>query len=235
MTNGPPIHLWSISAPLTEMHGGHRARVFRTTGLERDLVFKTTTRSEAALGWLSQAYDLAESAGLVVPRLLPSAAGFLTEAGWTCEPFLDGDQLPPSQLGELETPIRRMQRAASGMPQRPSFQSARALIYSDKGGDIDLTQMPAALSAKCRTAFADLDATPETLVHGDLNASNVMRLNDGQLALIDWDEARLDHPVFDLGQFSSSDPTRQRALLAWEIACCWTREPDRARRLAAKL
>lgn len=229
--NGPPIHLWSISAPLKEMQGGHRARVFRTIGLDRDVVFKATTRSEAALEWLFKAHDFAESAGLIVPRLLPSATGRLSENNWTCEPFLVGDQLRPSQIGELKTPIRRMQRAASGIPQRPGFQSARALIHSDKGGDIDLTRMPAALAKKCRAAFAGLDDTPDTLVHGDLNAANLIRMESGRLGLVDWDEARLDHPVFDLGQINRGS-TSQQARLAWEIACCWMREPDRARDLA---
>jgi thiamine kinase-like enzyme len=40
---------------------------------------------------------------------------------------------------------------------------------------------------------------PETLVHGDLNESNIFRTLAGTTSLIDWTFSRIGHPFFSLG------------------------------------
>ncbi len=62
---------------------------------------------------------------------------------------------------------------------------------------------------------------------------------------MDWDEARVDVPAFDLAALPDdalADPSTsgdrqllRRAALAWEVATCWTVEPDYARRCLRQL
>ena len=66
------------------------------------------------------------------------------------------------------------------------------------------------------------------VVHGDAGGMNALVAPDGSCALIDWDEARVDDPLFDV----PADPGEERAALAWEVATCWMREPGYAKRLA---
>ena len=88
----PPIHLWGVTAKLHPLPGGHRNTAFRTVGLRRDLVFKSTRRAPEALGWLGQVQALARQTGLHVPTPVPSRAGNLLEAA-VAAPATDLDRL----------------------------------------------------------------------------------------------------------------------------------------------
>ena len=99
--------------------------------------------------------------------------------------------------------------------------------------------MPPDLVRACRAAWEPFADRPQSVVHGDLNPSNLLRTRDGGAALLDWDEARADGSWFDLralepGGARGDAGAEQRALDAWEIAVCWLVEPDHARRLAAR-
>ena len=48
----PKTEKWGISADLKSLSGGKRNHTFRTDGLEAEVVFKSTTRSPAAIAWL---------------------------------------------------------------------------------------------------------------------------------------------------------------------------------------
>lgn len=159
----------------------------------------------------------------------------MSERGWTAEPFIDGTPCVPAACTTLQAAIERFHDAVRPCPQRPGFLSSRDLIRQTAGGDIDLAVMPPALAETCRAAFSRLGAGTESIVHGDLTTSNILRCPDGRFALLDWDEARRDRPAFDLAQLREPDADEARAALAWEVACCWTREPVRARALAKKL
>ena len=70
-------------------------------------------------------------------------------------------------------------------------------------------------------------------------------LIDGdRVGLLDWDEARVDSPLLDLGALPEAElaglPTddfrlAQRAAVAWEVAVCWQLEGDYARRRLKEL
>jgi aminoglycoside phosphotransferase (APT) family kinase protein len=88
-----------------------------------------------------------------------------------------------------------------------------------------------------------LPDTATAVIHGDPGAGNI-RMADGRVGLLDWDEARVDTPLLDLGALppDSALPlagvhrlVARRAALAWEVACCWTAEPAYARRRLAQL
>ncbi|WP_299140348.1 phosphotransferase [uncultured Tateyamaria sp.] len=218
----PPLDAWGLSGPVQPLHGGHRNTVLRLG----DHVLKSTRRTEAAIAWLVPICRAAARFGLAVPAPIASRSGSLVVDGWTCEPFVDGVPTPPNRVASA---MRDLHIRLRSHPQRPGFASARDLCTIDAGGDVDLSDMPPPLVTALRAVWATLPAE-RTVIHGDLNPSNILTDANGTPHLIDWDEARSDAATFDLATWSHT-PT-PRAVLAWEIACCWHIEPERARRLA---
>ncbi|WP_299724876.1 phosphotransferase [uncultured Tateyamaria sp.] len=214
----PPLAAWDLSGDARPLPGGHRNTVLRVG----NHVLKTTRRSEAALRWLEPVQTGAATCGLYAPRLLPSRDGSLNVEGWTCEPYCAG---VPTSPCDIAGNMRDFHALGGDIPQRPGFASARDLLERDAGGDVDLSAMPGELAASLRAVWSDL-AGAETAIHADLNPSNILRDADGRVTLIDWDEARRDVTLFDSAD--AAHPARQ----AWEVACCWHIEPDRARTLA---
>lgn len=227
-SNEPPLCAWGLSGPLTPLSGGHRNIVLRCG----DYVLKSTTRNEAQIVWLLEPMRMAEHCGLRVPYPQRSQSGSFVVSGWTCEPFLSGKPAPPKAIS---SEIEALHHSAEATQQRPGFLSAQDLMLRDQSADIDLTLLPTDLRGAIRGAWSELSPEKDTLIHADLNPSNILMSPDGAPALIDWDEARRDHPAFDRAQLADPDPITQRASMAWEIACCWVREPDRAQALAQAL
>lgn len=230
----PVLALWGIAGPLQRLTGGHRNAAWRAGGQGRDLVLKSTRRSTAALDWLGPMMGAAEAAGFAVPRLIPSRQGRLCEAGWTCEPYIEGRPFAPADLARIAGQVADLHRRTAALPQRPGFVGAVDLAAgAGSGGDVNLAAMPAPLAAACRAAWGALQGQPVLGIHGDLGPGNLLWTASGQPALLDWDEARQDAAVFDTGPCGADlAPPLRRALLAWEIACCWQPEPERAAALA---
>lgn len=231
----PPMGFWGISAETKPLLGGHRNRAVCTVGLRRNLVFKTTRRSVKAMDWLVEVQQIAILSGFDVPMLLPSRNGRIVESGWTCEPFIEGRAFSQSELPTIQDKILRFHGLSGHINQRPSFLSASDLVEKQRGGDIDLKEMPASLVEMCRSAWTALRDGPKTIVHGDLNTGNLIRCDNGGVALIDWDECRLDSPIFDLGQIAEVSSLEKMAILAWEAACSWKLEPRHAETVAKKM
>ncbi len=126
--------------------------------------------------------------------------------------------------------------------QRPGFLSATDLLQFDRGGDVDLTVMPADVVERCRNAWARLFEYPRVIVHGDPGVSNILVSATG-VVLIDWDECRVDVPLFDLaalprdvvGLRDEEWWIATQAASAWEVAVSWRAEPEYARRCLAEL
>ena len=233
----PPADLWGLNDFCLEpVQGGHRNTVLRTTGTGPARVFKSTRRSEAAIAWLGPVLDAAEASGFVVARPIPSHRGRLVEAGWTCEPALEGAPFRPDDLPRIAPLLSAFLGRTRGLPQRPGFRSTAQLLHVPRGGDVDLTAMPPALVAACRKAWRGISTVPHAAVHGDLGAQNLLWCADDRPVLFDWDEARRDAPLLDLIQVRADRPMRahDHAHMAWEIACCWRYEPTRARALARR-
>ncbi|WP_412553359.1 phosphotransferase [Shimia sp. MIT1388] len=231
----PPTELWNCAAFIEPLSGGHRNHAWRTRGLPQDVVFKSTTRSKAALNWLVSIQDVARHCGFVVPQMLRSANGLLADAGWTCEAFVAGESVPHDGLAEVAALLSNLHAQTHGSDQRPGFLSSTALLAQDRGGDVDLSQMPPDVVALCRAAWRAVPDTTTCVVHGDLAPGNVLRLSDGCFALLDWDECRVDLPLFDTAPHAPKSEAETRAHLAWEVACSWTREPSYAREIAEQL
>jgi aminoglycoside phosphotransferase (APT) family kinase protein len=129
-----------------------------------------------------------------------------------------------------------------GWPQRPRFASARELLAGDRGGDVRVDAMPADAVGAVRAAWRPILHGPECAIHADVGAGNI--LVDGEaVALLDWDEARVDVPWFYLAHLPEevevpSPPDRATLVtagVAWEAATCWVVEPAYAARRLAEL
>ena len=231
----PPISHWHVSADLAPLEGGHRHQVFRTLGHAPELVFKTTDRSEAALAWLGPVLDAARRCGLVVPQQIPTPDGRWSAAGWTCETFVHGVPATEADRAQLHQSLAAFHDTTAQFAQRPGFADTKTLQTATRGGDVDLGNMPAAIVTACRAAWRAAAKGPHCVVHSDLSLGNIIRCADGRLAVIDWDEARRDDAMFDRAVVQPATAKEARAVLAWEVACCWIQEPVRARRLARDL
>jgi Ser/Thr protein kinase RdoA (MazF antagonist) len=232
----PPIDLWDVSASLSPLVGGHRNVAFRTHGLTENLVFKTSRRTSEAIAWLGRVLPLAEQSGFIVPRPIKSKTGRVIEHGWTCEPFLPGKPFRQADMNRLASPLKLFQAATAAIGQRPGFLAARDFVHHDSGGDLDLSRMPPDLSALCRAAWRQIEQQPVCAVHGDLTAGNLLLTADNRIAVLDWDESRVDAAVFDTCQVdpNNAGTTIEMAVIAWEVACSWHIEPDYAGKLAGK-
>ncbi|WP_299597788.1 phosphotransferase [uncultured Tateyamaria sp.] len=222
----PPLGAWGLTGQPVPLPGGHRNAVLRVG----QHVLKSTRRSEAAIGWLLPVARHAEVCGLKVPAPLRSSLNTFVVDGWICEPFCAGGPTPPKAIADK---ITHLHSTAADLPQRDGFASARDLLTAQSGGDIDLAEMPPDLVVQLRAAWSAI-SLETTHVHGDLNPNNILTDTDGTVTLIDWDEARRDHPLFDTATWSEAQtPIIKRAALAWEIACSWLLEPAHARMLAS--
>ncbi|MGL4280506.1 MAG: phosphotransferase [Albidovulum sp.] len=224
-----------MTTDLRPLPGGHRNAAFRTVGLSQELVFKSTRRAPAAVHWLLQVQDLARRSGFVVPRFIMSRRNRIVENGWTCETFIEGTALMPGEMPTILPQIEAFHDSAASLVQRPGFLSSKTFLDQAAGGDVDLNVMPPDLVFLCRNAWRAVSDRGETVIHGDLNAGNLLICPDGNVALLDWDECRRDLALFDLGQVRVGDDEERRASLAWEAACSWRTEPEYARAVASRL
>lgn len=231
----PPIERWGVAAELLPLLGGHRNLAFRTLGLRRNLVFKSTGRAPAAVFWLLNIQQIARQSGFVVPELIESRGGQLVEEGWTCETHVEGSQFTPDEIPSILPLVSQFHIATANLPQRPGFLSSCELLNETSGGDVDLDAMPNELLFRCREAWRAVSDRQEAVIHGDLNPGNLIRCSDGRAALLDWDECRRDLILFDLVPLRAGDEKERKASLAWEVACSWGVEPDYAKACAAQL
>ena len=157
--------------------------------------------------------------------------------------FIDGR--PPESEGDwrrVADYLHRLHDATAHWPQRPGWSSSVDLLTRDTGTSVDLTALPDDGVARCRAAWAPFADAAQVVVHGDPNADNIRIHDNGRIALIDWDESRVDVPVLDLVlPFNAAGLARdelrraKRACSAWEAAVCWEVEPDYARRRLEEL
>lgn len=203
------------------------------------LVARLSRRSPASLDWEIALLDHLGRQGVRVPAVIPALDGRRHVDGVVVQSWLGGGPPRSRDWPAVAETMRKVAAATAGWPQRPGFAGTRELLTAWRGGDVDLSAMPAEAVAACRAAWQRLAGGPVAVVHGDLSPSNIRVA--ASVGLLDWDEARVDCTDLDLADLPGAclPPERLRAarlaITAWEAASGWTIEPAYARRQLALL
>ena len=239
---GWDLAAWGEAAVRGPAHGGARNEIVRVELDGRRCIARRGRRGGEALGWEVELLCHLAASGVGVPKLVPAQDGRLFVGSTIVMEEVRGDRLAKADRVAIPRALRRVHAATTGWAQRPGFLSSRELLVADRGGDIDLAAMPADAARSCREAWARLPDLPHTVVHGDPNPGNAIE-SSGGVVLLDWDEARVDHPWLDLAalgrELSELPPSdadvAYRAAVAWDAAMCWHDEPDYARHRLAEI
>jgi len=219
--------------------GGHRTEVYELRRHGERLVARATRRGPESLDWELDLMEFLSANGFTVPVTVPADDGRRHVDGVVVQTWLPGGEPGAYDWPAVGKELTRLHALTAGWPQRPGFASTRDLLTAESGGDVDLTAMPPDAVPACRAAWAAL-AGPHAVVHGDPCAANV-RVTDAGIGLLDWDEARVDHPDLDLADLPSAELPFDRnrvarsAVDAWEAAAGWHLEPSYARSRLAEL
>lgn len=230
---------WGEVTVVGRLGGGHRNEVLELRRGGERLACRITHRSAASLEWELSLMGFLATHGFRVPEVVPTDAGRLHVDGTVVQRWLPGRPPTVSDWPAVAAELERLHALTADYPQRPDFRSTKDLLTQDRGGDVDLTAMPPDAVAACRAAWAELDG-PHAVVHGDPGEANVL-VTDAGIGLLDWDEARVDHPDLDFADLPVPTLPEPRgrvaraAVDAWEAACGWQAEPAYARRRLARL
>lgn len=230
MDSEEAIKAWSGATMVKPLTGGHRNPVLLCRFIGgQDTVLRYSRRSPSALAWeVDLLTSLAVDHHFLVPTPVPATDGrFSVGNGWHMLTYFPGAVLEDRDDPRLAKALEALHTATWGWPQRPGSLGARDLLTHEQGGDVDLSSMPTQLVSQIRAAWSSLPISARCVVHGDAGPGNAVITRDGKCALIDFDEARVDEPVFD----TRTTPQARRAQLAWEIATCWHLEPRYAQSL----
>jgi Ser/Thr protein kinase RdoA (MazF antagonist) len=231
------LDAWGEVTVVGPLGGGNRNSVLELLLDGRRVVARESRRPAASLDWELDLLDHLSGHGVRVPAAVRARDGRRHVAGVVVQTWLDGDPPGPRDWLQVAAALRRVHEVTQGRPQRPGFASTRDLLTAERGGDVDLTLMPADAVAAVRAAWADLAATSpaEAVVHGDPGPANI-RVTPAGAGLLDWDEARVDATDLDLAELPGRHLPRERlaaartAATAWEAANGWSVEPSYARR-----
>ncbi len=231
---------WGQPAIIRPLSGGNRNLVVEIRLGNQRLAARRSPRPPASLDWECALLDHLASHGLRVPVAVPALDGRRHIDGVMVQTWLDGAPPAPADWPSVAATLRRLHLLTEGWPQRPGFASTIDLLTAQRGGDVDLSAMPADAVGACRLAWTGLIGAPQAVVHGDPGPANI-RISDSGAGLLDWDEARVDCVDLDLAELPGSylPPERltiaRTAATAWEAANGWIVEPSYARRQLARL
>lgn len=234
------LESWGHVEVIGALGGGNRNQVVEVRIGGRRLVARKSRRDPASLDWEIALLDFLAGHRLRVPVAIPALDGRRHVAGVVVQTWLDGEPPEADDWQAVAATLRRVHHLTAGWPQRPGFASTLELLTADRGGDVDLSVMPADAVVACRRAWAGLADVPQAVVHGDPGPANI-RVTSAGAGLLDWDEARVDCSDLDLAELPGTDLPRARlarariAVTAWEAANGWLIEPSYARRQLALL
>ena len=227
------------AATIEEDLSGFRNRVWSIRLHGERLIARQPLRDAAALDWELDLLETLHEKGFHVPLPVRTGAGQRHVDGLVVFTFVSGKR--PRSAGDwrlVGRELRRLHELTRGWPQRPGFLTSRDLLTAEIGSDADLSLLPREDAALCRDAWGALPDEGFAVVHGDPSPENVV-IDGDRVGLFDWDEARVDSPLLDLGALPDAEsagltPERfrvaRRASEAWEAAVCWQIERDYARR-----
>ena len=200
------------------------------------VVVRRSRRTQEQLDWQFDLQQHLRSEGVGIPTLVPTTDGRRHVGGVWVEAFVPGR--PPVDDEDWErtaAAVARVHELTPDWSQRPGFLDAASLQTESRGGDVDLGAMPPEVASSLRGVWRALPPATSCVVHGDLSSADVL-LDDEHVTLVDWDDARVDVPWFDLAALPRPTWPREgdarlvrAAGLAWEVATSWTSEPVYAR------
>ncbi len=130
--------------------------------------------------------------------------------------------------------LQRLHERFPGHRQRPGCCVVTELDPTGRSVDADLSKLPDDVVDDLLAAFASVEGVEVSVIHGDPNPSNIRMTEEGGVALLDWDESRVDLTYHDLSELSVQildDEEHHRAAClsdAWEAANAWILEPEYA-------
>ena len=234
------LRRWGDDATRVEpLSGGVVNQVWSVRVNGQRAVARLGSRSDADLAWETDLLRHLDRQGVTVPVPIATESGRLFADGLVVMTYVEGD--PPETEADwrrVADALRQLHRLTHGWPQRPGWRSSTDLLRARIGTRVDLGAMPAEAVARCRAAWGRLSGRTTCVVHGDPNPRNV-RLTADRVALIDWDESRVDVPDLDLalphnaaGLDDDAYDVAAQARAAWEAAVCW--DPSGIDRLAVE-
>ena len=224
------LALWGQKVTRIEpLAGGSSNDVWSVRVDGRLAVARLGKRSDADLAWEAELLRHLDRNGLAVPVPIPTPDGRLFANGLVVMEYMEGG--PPETAGDwrrVAETLRALHRLTEGWAQRPGWKSSTDLLKTERGTRIDLDAMPAEAVPRCRAAWERLKGRETCVVHGNPNNPGNIRMTEGRVALIDWDEAHVDVPILDLvlphngaGLEGAEHDIAAQASAAWEAAVCW--------------
>jgi Ser/Thr protein kinase RdoA (MazF antagonist) len=190
---------------------------------------RSDQRSDADLAWEMELLRYLDRQGMTVPVPIPTTDGRDFVDGLVVMSYVEGG--PPETEADwrrVADTFRQLHRLTHGWPQRPGWRSSIDFLHAQTGTRIDLGAMPPEGAARCRAIWARLTGRERCVVHGDPTPGNI-RMTAHRVALIDWDESRVDVPHFDLVlPYNAADldddvhDVAAQAWAAWDAALCYT-------------
>ena len=159
-----------------------------------------------------QLIDWLESQGLPVAPPLRDRDGRASctprqekPAPWVVFPFVEGEQPEPQpstarEMGGLAARLHQLPERPSKDSDRENLLSVRiTLKIADSLRGMDTNSIQHFLQMMDLMAPEVLDSSlPRGLVHGDLFPDNTIFREENLVAVLDWEEACVDHYLFDL-------------------------------------
>lgn len=189
------------------INGGARNTSYLLTGSGKSFVATVLERKSYASAEAYGAFlhEIA-SEGIPTPRPIKTRAdrwAYLVEGKPVIvTPFVEGvstGSLNETELFDLGVLLGRVHESQVSYDVPPVFRIGSSdLSWLEKAGDDPFCRW--ALQQYARTADVVDEGGPCTLTHGDPFRDNIVVAPDGALILIDWEDAALDRPVFDLAQ-----------------------------------
>ena len=231
---------WPALRLVEEIREGNRNVVWRGDLNGSAVSVRQSRRAPASLVWELGLIEHLYSLGFDVPRPIPTADGALHHRGVVVQAWLPGCA-PASEADWklVAAALGRLHAATGEYPQRPGCCVVTDLATHRRSVDADLDTLPKAAQEQVIEVFATVSGVQTAVIHGDPHSSNI-RIHDGAVGLLDWDESRVDviwHDLSNLGVavlLPAQDRMAKRLSNAWEATNGWTTEPQYARqRLAA--
>jgi len=192
-------------------------------------VARLGSRTDSDLGWETELLRHLDREGMTVPVPIPTKDGRYFLDGLVVMSYVAGG--PPETEADwrrVADTFRQLHRLTQGWTQRPGWRSSVDFLHVDTATRIDLGAMPPEGVVRCRAIWSRLAERERCVIHGDPTPGNIRMTADG-VALIDWDESRVDVPDLDLvlpyNAADLDDETHDvaaQAWAAWDAALCFT-------------